>query len=190
MINIGCHEMPAWAEVTVDHVVRREELLRLSRRLEPLHLPLSPAGGPMRILSTIIKVATCSMPDVGQDLAMRNSVAAQAVSDEALRLVLEPVQKSLEETLGRSCIPPILHEDIKHDPMLVHRPPEIVQHAVDPDEHLVEVPSVSGLGSSPPEPSGEVCAEFRHQCRTLSWVTITPRSARISSTSRKLRLKT
>ena len=66
------------------------------------------------------------------------------------------MQKSLEEALRRSCIPAILHEDIEHDPMLVHRSPEIMHHAIDPDEHLVEVPSVSGLGSSPPEPSSEV----------------------------------
>src|SRR5215469_4597411 len=31
---------------------------------------------------------------------------------------------------------------------------------------------------------------FRHQCRMLSWVTTMPRSARISSTSRRLKLKT
>jgi hypothetical protein len=30
------------------------------------------------------------------------------------------------------CIPAILREGIKHDTMLVHRPPEIVQDAVDP----------------------------------------------------------
>src|SRR4051812_39373336 len=78
-ISVGRHEMPPWAEVTVDHAVRREESLRLSRRLEPLHLPLSPSGGPMRILSTIIKIPACSVPHIGQDLAMRNSVAAQAV---------------------------------------------------------------------------------------------------------------
>ena len=72
----------------------------------------------MRILSTVIKIATYSVSDAGQDFTMRNGVAAQAVSDEALRLVLQPVQKQLEETLGRSCIPAILHKDIKHDPML------------------------------------------------------------------------
>ena len=31
---------------------------------------------------------------------------------------------------------------------------------------------------------------FKHQWRMLSWVTTMPRSARISSTSRKLKLKT
>jgi hypothetical protein len=114
----------------------------------------------MRILSTIVEIATRSVPDVGQDFTMRNTVAAQAVGDNAPRLVLQPVQKSLEEALSRGGIPAILHEDIEHDPVLVYCPPEIMQHAVDPDEHLVEVPSVSRLGSPPPKPSSEVRAEF------------------------------
>ena len=78
----------------------------------------------MRILSTIIEITTCSMPDVGQDLAMRNTVAAQAVGDKAPRLVLQPVQKSLEKALGCGGISAILYENIEHDPMLVHCSPE------------------------------------------------------------------
>lgn len=55
------------------------------------------------------------------------------------------MQKPLEEALGRYCIPAILDEDVEHDPVLIHNPPEIVQRAVDPDEHLVEVSGVAGL---------------------------------------------
>src|SRR5947209_5298431 len=39
-------------------------------------------------------------------------------------------------------------------------PPEIVQHAVDPDEHLIEVPGVSGPGPPPSEPSRELRTKF------------------------------
>ena len=46
---IACrsHEMTARSEVTVDHCVRREELLCLPGRLEALHLPLSSPSGSM-----------------------------------------------------------------------------------------------------------------------------------------------
>ena len=54
------------------------------------------------------------------------------------RFVRQPVQQTLEKAFGRGGIPAVLHEDIEHDPVLVHHPPEIVQHAVNPDEHLVE----------------------------------------------------
>ena len=91
---------------------------------------------------------------------MRHAITAQAISDQAPRFVFQPVQQTLEEALGRRGTPAVLHEDVEHDPVLVHCPPEIVQHAVDPDEHLIEVPGVSGLGSPPPEPSGEVRTKF------------------------------
>jgi hypothetical protein len=135
----------------------------------------------MRILSTIIQIPARSVPDIGQDLTMRGTVAAQAVGDEAARLVLQPVQQSLEKALCGGGIPAILHEDIEHDPVLVHRPPEIVQHAIDPDEHLVKVPGVSGPGPPPSEPFGEFRTKFPAPV---------PDAARISSTSRKLRLNT
>jgi hypothetical protein len=40
--------MTAWSEVAIDHGMRGEEALRLIRRLEALHLPLSPSSGSMR----------------------------------------------------------------------------------------------------------------------------------------------
>lgn len=107
-VGIGCHEMPTWPEMTVYHAVCREEPLRLNRRLEPLHLPLSPSRGPMRILGTIIEIAARLVPEIGHHLAMRNTVAPQTVGNQAPRLVLQPVQKPLKERLAavafrRSC---------------------------------------------------------------------------------------
>ena len=42
--------------------------------------------------------------------------------------------------------------------MLIHRTPQIVQHAADADEHLVEMPSVAGLRSSPTQVGTELQA--------------------------------
>jgi len=144
--------MASGPDVTVDHAVCREEPLRLNRRLGPLYLPLSPSRGPMRILGTIIQIAARSVPDIGHHLAMRNTVAAQPVGNAAPRLVLQPVQKPPEEAFRRCRISAILHEDVEHDPVLVHSSPEIVQRAVHSDEYLVEVPNVAGLRSPLPEP--------------------------------------
>src|SRR3954451_8261888 len=74
--------------------------------------------------------------------------------------------------------------------MLVDRAPEIMQHAVDPDEDLSRCQVSPGLGRRLWSRRAKSAPNFRHQCRMLSWVTTTPRSARISSTSRKLRLNT
>jgi hypothetical protein len=37
----------------------------------------------------------------------------------------------LEETLGCGTVPPVLHQDVQHDAMLIHRPPQIVRYASD-----------------------------------------------------------
>ena len=43
---------------------------------------------------------------------------------------------------GCARIAPALDQDVEHDAMLVDRAPEVVQHAVDPQEHLIKVPGV------------------------------------------------
>ena len=113
----------------------------------------------MRILSTVIQISARSVADIGQDLAMRDTVTAQAVGDEPPRLVLQPVQQSLEEPLRRRCIASALHQNIQHDPVLVHRTPQVMQHAVDPDEDLVQVPLVARPGPAALERGGKRPAE-------------------------------
>ena len=121
---IACrsHEMTARSEVTVDHRVRREKLLRLPSRLEALHLPLSSPSGSMRILCSVIQVPACPMPDIRKDRSVSDAIAAQTVGDEASRLVFQPMQQALEEALGSCAVPAVLHQDVQHDAMLVHLP--------------------------------------------------------------------
>ena len=56
-----------------------------------------------------------------------------------------------------------------------------MQHAVDPDKDLVQVPRVPGFGLPPTEPSGEI--------RTCS-ATVRELDARDNQDARKPRLKT
>src|SRR5579859_3993600 len=67
----------------------------------------------------------------------------------------------LEETLGSCAVPPILHQNVQHHAVLIHRAPQIVQHAADTDEHLIKMPGVAGLRSSPTQPRGEVRTELQ-----------------------------
>ena len=76
------HEMTSWPEMAVDDPMRRKEMLCLFGRLEPLHLPFSASGRPMRIFSSIIQVSARAMPDIRQDGTLSNTVTAQAISDE------------------------------------------------------------------------------------------------------------
>jgi hypothetical protein len=67
------------------------------------------------------------MPDIGQNGAVSNTVAAQAIGDQTSRLVLQPSQQALEEALGSRPVATVLHHNIQHDAVLVHRPPQIMR---------------------------------------------------------------
>jgi hypothetical protein len=53
--------MPAEPEVLSDGAVSGEELLGVTRRLEPLHVPLPLTGGLMRILGAVVQIPMLAM---------------------------------------------------------------------------------------------------------------------------------
>jgi hypothetical protein len=55
------------------------------------------------------------VPDIGQDGAVRDAAAAQAVGDDASRLVAQPLQQPFEEALGCCGIPPALDQNVEYD---------------------------------------------------------------------------
>ena len=71
------------------------------------------------------------------------------------------MQQAFEETLCDRAVPTVLHQDVQHDAMLVNCPPQIVQHAPNADEHLVQMPGVSRLRPAPTQPTGEVSTELQ-----------------------------
>ena len=95
------------------------------------------------------------MPDIREDRSLSDAIAAQTIGDEASRFVLKPMQQVLEETLRGCAVPPVLHQYVQHDAMLVNGAPQIVQRAPNADEHLVQVPGVSRLRPSSAQPQSE-----------------------------------
>lgn len=89
------------------------------------------------------------MFNIGKQLTLRHTVAAQFVGDENARYILQALQQALEETLRRPRIAAALHQDIEHDAVLVNGTPQVAQHALDPNEHFIEVPLVTRPGSPP-----------------------------------------
>ena len=83
-----------------------------------------------------------------------------------------------------------MDQDVEHDAMLVDRPPEIMKRAVDADEDLVQMPDIARLWAAFRSRFANSAPDFPHQARMLSCVIDKPRSARISSTSRRLKLNT
>jgi hypothetical protein len=58
-----------------DGTIGREELLGVSRRLEPLHAPLPLEGGLMRVLRAIIEIPSLAMLHPRQNLLLRRTIA-------------------------------------------------------------------------------------------------------------------
>src|SRR5215210_4157687 len=114
----------------------------------------------MRVFRSVVQVSAGSMPHLGQNLALRHSVALQPIGHDAPGLVLQTSEQALEEPLCRGGVPAVLDEDVEHNTVLVHRAPEVIQLAIDLQEHLIEVPSVARLGPALTELSGEVGAEL------------------------------
>jgi hypothetical protein len=126
------------------------------------------------------------MPDIRKHGSVTDTIAAKTVSNEASWLVFQSMQQAIEETLGGCAVAPTLHQDVEHDPVLIHRAPQIVQHAATRMNTSSRCQVSPGCGRRLRSLLANSAPSFRHQCRMLSWVTTMPRSA--SSTSRKLRL--
>jgi hypothetical protein len=63
------------------------------------------------------------MPDPGQQGTLGDTITAQAIGDEAFRLILQSVQQPLEEALGCMAISPFLYQDVQHHPNATARQP-------------------------------------------------------------------
>ena len=148
------------SEVAIDDGMRREKVLRLVTRLEPLHLPLPPSRWSVRILCPVVQIPAGPVFDVGQQSTSGDTVATQTIGDQPLGLVSQARQQAPEEALGGGAIALLLHQNVQRDAVLVHRTPEIVQHTSDADEHLVKVPRIARPWAAPAQPFGKLDAEL------------------------------
>jgi hypothetical protein len=73
---------------------------------------------------------------------------------------LQTLQKPPEEAFCGVGIAPCLHEDVENNTILIDGAPETVLHALDPDEHFVEMPLVPWSWPAASQAIGETRAEF------------------------------
>jgi hypothetical protein len=160
--------MSAGMEVVVDKCVRGEKILSLPGRFEPLHLPFSLSGWAMRVFGPIIQIAALPVLDVRKQLTLSDAIAPQFVGYDHPGCGVQVLQQAFEEALCSGGIAPGLNENIKDNAILIDGAPQIVLHALDPDEDLVQVPLVPGRGRRRRRRSAKLAANFLHQRRTVS----------------------
>ena len=136
-MGVGYKLMSTWMEVGVDEGRSGEEVLRLFGRFEPLHLPLSSSRRSMRILGPIVQIPGLSVLDAGKQLTPSDTMAPQLVGHD--RPSERTAKRTPEEALRGVGIAPGLNEDVEHNAIVIDGAPEVMLHALDPDEDFVHV---------------------------------------------------
>src|SRR6476620_9003590 len=98
--------------------------------------------------------------NAGHHNPLRCSITPQLVRDDDARLVTNCPSQSATEAHGSKAIPLWLHEHVEDHAILIDGAPEIMRDAVDLEEHLVQMPFVSGTCTPSPEASGIRRAEL------------------------------
>jgi hypothetical protein len=114
----------------------------------------------MGVLGSIVQILRPAVLDRRHDLAVRDLVAAEFVGDDHPRHVLQVFAQRAEESFGGHRISAGLDQNVEHVAVLVDRAPQVVLGAVDPDEHFVAVPFVTGPWPASAQPAGVGLPEF------------------------------
>jgi hypothetical protein len=89
-----------------------------------LHLSVPTPGGPTGILGPVVQISAFPVFNIGKQLMLRHTVAAQPVSDENAGHILQALRQAPDETLCCFGIAVALHQDIEYDPILVNGAPQ------------------------------------------------------------------
>jgi len=148
------------SEQIVDYAMKGKKPLCLTGGFESTHLPFPLARRLMRSLHSIVSVTLGRVSHVAEAGSHRGRVASQSVSNDPQRLSSLSAQKSAEEPFCGASITPRLHQDVDYVAILVDRPPEILQVAVDSKEDLVQMPVVAEPALSSLQFANTVCAKL------------------------------
>src|SRR3954470_18246565 len=82
------------------------------------------------------KALMSSMLDRGHHVCLCRVVTGELVRDHHTRHAGLPLQQLAEQAFGGPLVPPLLDENVEHDPILVDRPPEPMLRSPDHQAHL------------------------------------------------------
>jgi hypothetical protein len=134
--------MPSGSEGLRDGTIGGEEALGLPCRFEPLHPPLTLAGGLVGIFRTIIEVPVLAVFHAGQHLPLRGRIAFQPVGDNDSRDVPTGFKQLPKKLLGGCFVAATSYQNIENMALLIDRPPEVVPLPVNREKDLIEMPRV------------------------------------------------
>jgi hypothetical protein len=127
-------------EMVVDGDVDGSELLECLHSAKPQHRPLSSSERQVAVLHPVVlPSAHLAAVEIAQ-LAHRGRVGSEPVGDYGPRSAVA-FQSFLQKLQSRWFIALFRHKGFQDLTLVINRAPQIMSLAVDPDEHLVEVPA-------------------------------------------------
>ena len=144
-------EMSLMVESIVDGGMDVEKTLRGSRSLEPLHIAFSSPHDLMGVFSAIVLSEAPIMRAGEAQLPERRAIGAQLVGDQQLRCEALFLEQLAHQPECRLRISPTLNEHVEDLALVVDGAPQVHLFPVDPDDHLVEVPSRARAGAALPQ---------------------------------------
>jgi hypothetical protein len=103
----------------------------------------------MRVFGAIIQALVLAMLHTRHDLLLRSGVTAQLVGNQYAGHILAALQQFTEELLRGGLVASALDKDIQYDPMLINDTPEIMPYAIDFQKHLIQMPCIARLSTTP-----------------------------------------
>src|SRR5262249_44494287 len=100
------------------------------------------------VLTAVVEIATLTVFDPGQDLALGRAVALELIRNDHAWHVLQSLEQLAKELLRCVLIAPALDQNVEDVVVLVDSAPQVMALPVDRQKHLVEVPLIPWLGAS------------------------------------------
>ncbi len=100
------------------------------------------------------------MSNARHDHSFRRTVATELICNNDARFAPRYRQQLAKKADSRKPIPLRLHENIEDNAVLINRSPEVMSDAVDLEEHLIQMPFITGSSTPPPETVSILFAEL------------------------------
>jgi hypothetical protein len=114
----------------------------------------------LRVLGPIVEAFVLPMRDAAQDVLFGCSVTRQCIGNDDPWDILTPFEELPKELLGGILISSALDENIQHIAVLINRPPQVMELAIDFEEDFIKMPFVTGLRPASAQHSGIRLTEF------------------------------
>jgi hypothetical protein len=90
-----------------------------------------------------VHVPVLPMFDTREHGSRGGPIAFQPIGDEHARNVPTPFEQLPKELFRSCCVAAALHQNIKHSPILIHCPPQVMPLTGDCEEDFVQMPLIA-----------------------------------------------